>query len=175
MSRFAKADEIAPNFFRGLDWQRVTRIIFEGVEQNSDYFAFQIQKWSAAFTALRWQIHSQVFGWKISAETLAIETGDHAKAWGFRQIERITSRNNRSSDFKLIRVADWQRRTGQIHFQHRDTAPKISHQLARRIFFAFELNLDVLSFAPHRIGGVKRAGRIDKEAGPGKFAMLIGR
>src|SRR5207253_7993008 len=91
----------------------------KGVEQNSDDFAFQIQKWSAAFTALRWQIHSQVFGWKISAETFAIETGDHAKAWGFRQIERITNCNDRSSDFKLIRVADWQRRTCEIHFQHR--------------------------------------------------------
>src|SRR6266550_3299958 len=88
MSRFAKAHEIAPNFFRRLNRQRVTGIIFERVEQNSDDFAFQIQKWSATLTALRRQIHSQVFGWKISAETFAVETGDHAKAWGLGQIDK---------------------------------------------------------------------------------------
>src|SRR5437899_13009371 len=120
MSRFAKAHEIAPNFFRRLNRQRVTGIIFERVEQNSDDFAFQIQKWSATLTALRRQIHSQVFGWKISAETFAVETGDHAKAWGISQIERITNRNDRCSDLNLIGVAEWHGQSGQIHSHHRD-------------------------------------------------------
>ena len=43
------------------------------------------------------------------------------------------------------------------------------------IFFSFELNRHVLRFTAHRIGGVKRAGRIDKEPSAGKFAVLIGR
>src|SRR5204863_9514166 len=98
MPRFAKADEIAPNFFRGLNWQRVTRIIFEGVEQNSDYFAFEIQEGSAALSALRRQICSQMFSRKVSTTTVAIETGDHAKAWGFRESQRMTNRNERSGD-----------------------------------------------------------------------------
>src|SRR5438552_17351756 len=101
MSRFAKTHEIAPNFFRRLNRQRVTGIIFERVEQNSDDFAFQIQKWSAALTALRRQIHSQVFGWKISAETFAGETGCHAKAWRLSKMERITNRTDRSRHVKL--------------------------------------------------------------------------
>src|SRR5438876_10566000 len=113
MSRFAKTHEIAPNFFRRLNRQRVTGIIFERVDQNSDDFAYQIQKWSAALTALRRQIHSQVFDWKVSAETFAVETGDHAKAWRLSQIERINNRNDSSSALKLIGVADWLRRSGQ--------------------------------------------------------------
>src|ERR1700736_3900922 len=175
MPRLAKAHKIGPDFFGRLNRQRVTGgIIFEAVEENSDDFAFQIKKWSAAFTALRWQIYSQVSGWKISAKTFTIEAGNHAEARRLRQVERITNRNDRSSDFKLIGVADWQRRTGQIHFQHRDPAPEISQQLARRIFFALKLNSDVFGFATDRISGVKRAGRIDKETGAGKFAVLIG-
>src|SRR5262249_37631441 len=36
------------------------------------------------------------------------------------------------------------------------------------------LNVDRIGFPAHRVGGVKRPHRIDKEAGPGKFAVLIG-
>src|SRR2546423_14137579 len=116
-----------------------------------------------------------MFGGKISTETFAIEAGDHAEARCLRQVEWITNRNDRSSDFKLIRVAEWQCRTGQIHFQHCDPAPEISQQLTRWIFFSFELNRHVVGFAPHRISGVKRAGWIDEEARAGKLAVLIGR
>src|SRR6266568_4607518 len=98
--------DIAPNFFRRLDGQRVTGIIFEGVEQNSNDFAFQIQQRRTAFTALRRQIYSQMFRRKISAETFAVEASDHAKAWRLSQIERISNRNHGSGDFESVRATD---------------------------------------------------------------------
>ena len=116
-----------------------------------------------------------MFRWKISAETFAIETGDRAKAWGLREIERISNRNDRSSNLELLRAGDRQRRAGQIHFQHGDAAADIGQQLPRGIFSSFELNRHVLGFATDRISSVKRAGWIDKEPSAGKFAVLIGR
>src|SRR5258708_3549310 len=114
-----------------------------------------------------------MFRWKIAAETFAIEARDHAEAWSRREIERIADCHYRRSDFELLGISDRQGRAGQINFQQRDPAAEIGHQLACRILFPFELNVNVLRFAADRVSGVESSHRVNKKTGPGKSTVLI--
>ena len=119
MARFAEANEVAANFFRGIDRQRVAGgIVFQTADENADDFALEIKQRRAGFTALRRQIDPQMRGGKIAAEIFPIETRDHSEAGRLRKIERITDRDHRRGHFQLVRFADGQRRCGRVNFEH---------------------------------------------------------
>src|ERR1700751_6223939 len=109
-----------------------------------------------------------MLSWKITAQTLAIESGDHAEARCLREIKRITNRDDRRRNFELVGISDRQCRAGQVRFQERDAASEIGHQLASRIFFTLILDVDVFRFASDGIGGVKSPHWVDKKPGTGK-------
>ena len=116
-----------------------------------------------------------MFRREISAKTFAIEATDHAETRRLGEIEWIADGHDRGGNLELPGISDWQSRSGEIDFEQRNAATQISHQLACRIFFPFELDFDVIRFAANSVGGVKRAHWIDEETGPGKFAVLVGR
>ena len=68
MPHFAKANEVAPDFFRGINRQSITgRAVVHAADENADDFAFEIQQGRARFAALRGQVHPQMRGGKIAA------------------------------------------------------------------------------------------------------------
>src|SRR5437879_3252440 len=112
-------------------------------------------------------------GRKIAAEVFAIKSCDHAEAWRLRQIERVTDGHHWRGDLDLIGFADRQSRCGEIDFQHRDTAADVGQKLAGRIILAVDINAEVARFAANGVGGIKRAGWIDKKSGAAELAVLV--
>ena len=97
MARFPKPNEICPDFFGGIDRQCIARrAILHTTNQNADDFALEIKKRCASFAALRRQIYPQVGRGEITAEIFTIESGDHAEAWSFGEIEWVANRHDRS-------------------------------------------------------------------------------
>ena len=66
------------------------------------------EKWRTGFPTLSWQISAQVRGGQVAVKIFAIETGYHAKAWRFRQIERITDHDQRGGNGESFRFSDRQ-------------------------------------------------------------------
>ena len=58
MPSFAKSHEVTPDFFRGINRQRVARrIIFKAADQDANDFSLEIQNRRAGLAALRGQVH----------------------------------------------------------------------------------------------------------------------
>ena len=176
VARVAEAHIVAANFFRGIDRQRVTgRSAVHAADENADHFTFEIEERRARFAALRGKVDPQVGGREVAAKIFSIEAGDHSETGRPGQIERITNRHHWCGQSELGRFADRKKRRRRVDFEERDAAAKVRHQLRGVICFPSELNGKIIRFAADGIGGVDRAGRINKKPGAGEFAVFVDR
>jgi len=164
MARFAEADKVVPNFFGRLDRQRIAgRTVFNlGHEDTDD------------LPALGRKIYPHVSGVKKTSEKLAIEAGNHSKTGRFGQVEGKADCHDRGGYFQLLRLADGQRRRGDIRLQNGNAAPQIRHHHPRGMDLAVELNRQIFGVTADGKRGVEGAGRIDEESRAGEIAMLVG-
>ena len=72
VTRIAETDVIAPDFFRGVDRQRVaSRAAVHAADENADDFALEIEERRAGFTALRGKIDAQMRGRENSGRDIS--------------------------------------------------------------------------------------------------------
>src|ERR1700736_1382273 len=107
MADFTETNEIVPDLFGSIDWQRITgRIVFQTADQNANHFAFQIQQGRAGFATLSRQVYAQVCREQITTEIFSVEPGDQPETGRLPKIERITDCHNRRRDFESLRCSD---------------------------------------------------------------------